>query len=153
VIDIFVKGIEKKIFEEEYNLSVSLSKSSGIEIYQYRSSVSLTPNFGPLVKLNMTCVNISEDALFSKLIVKRVSGQTYKAHFWLGLILTLLTLLIVIYKISRDGISESLEFLIMPMFFLLYLLIIEFSSIRIKEKLRRGVERILSKEGIRFEKL
>ena len=145
--------IKRKTFDKRNNISGEYSDNGGFDLTNTFSFLYTEPNLGPLVKLNLKSVNSSSDGTESKLTLKRVNGATFNVQFWFILFFIALTLIIAIYQILTEGFKENLGFLTMPIFGILYYLLIELiAEITISNLIKR-IEKIMTKEKIKFKKL
>jgi hypothetical protein len=130
------------------NINGEYSINGGINISNRLVFYSLSPNTGPLVKINFSAVNINQNGTKSKLTLKRQNGKTYFLHFYFILFFIVLTCGIAIYQISKSNLTESFSYLIMPVFGVFYLLIIEFISVISAERIIKKIEIIIRKNEI-----
>ena len=151
--EIFRTEINRNTFGKKYNLSGEYSDNGGIDLYNTISFAVFKPNLGPLVKLNFSCVNTNENGTESIIILKRLNGATYKTQLWFMLFFIILSLIIVGYQFWKKGIQENLDFLIMPIFGIVYVLTIELIAELTIGNLIKRVEKVLDKENIRNKKL
>ncbi|MFK7750786.1 MAG: hypothetical protein AB8B65_20505 [Kordia sp.] len=144
--------LNRKTFGKKFNLSGDYSDNGGIDIYSTISFAVFEPNLGPLVKLNLNCVNTNQNGTESKLTLKRVNGTTYKMQIWFMIFFVALTLIIALYQIIV-GNEIGFEMLMLPLFGLIYILIIElFSEFKISS-LNKKVEKMLNSEKLKYKKL
>src|SRR5690606_22371753 len=134
-------------FGKEFNLSGDYPDNGGINIYSTISFAVFKPNLGPLVKLNLNCVNTNQNGTQSKLTLKRVNGATYKVQFWFMMFFVALTLIIALYQIII-GNDIGFEMLMLPLFGLIYILIIELFSEFTISSLNKKVEKMLNSEKL-----
>ena len=144
--------LNRKTFGKKYNLSGDYPDNGGIDIYPTISFAVFKPNFGPLVKLNLNCVNTNQNGTESKLTLQRVNGATYKMQFWFMIFFLALTLIIALYQIII-GNEVGLGMLMLPLFGIFYILIIELLSEFTISSLNKKVEKILSSEKLKYKKL
>ena len=111
------------------------------------------PNIGPLVKLNLKSVNSNSDGTESKLILKRKNGMTYNIHFWFAIFFIALTIAIAIYQTLSYGINEGLMTFVLPIFGLIYILLIELFANSTISNLIKQIEKIMVAEKIEYKKL
>ena len=111
------------------------------------------PNLGPLVKLNLKSVNSNNDGTESKLILKRKNGMTYNIHFWFAIFFIILTIVIAIYQSFTNGVNKSLMIFVLPIFGLIYILLIELFANSTILSLTRRIEKIMTAEKIEYKKL
>ena len=142
--------LNKNTLGKKYNLSGDYPDYSGIDIYPTISFAVFKPNLGPLVKLNLNCVNTIESGTKSKLTLNRVNGATYKVQFWFMIFFVTLTLIIALYQIII-GNDIGFEILILPLFGLIYILIIELFSEFTINSLNKKVKKILDSENIEYK--
>lgn len=145
--------IKSGMFGKNYNLAGEYSESGGIDLYSYISLISFRPNMGPLVKLNVKSLNIDENGFKTKLVMTVIKGFTYKMHKWTSLIISFIAISIAIYQMAKEGISNSFEFLIMPLAGILYYLFIDLIAEFSTDNLKNKVLKILKKERIEYQKL
>ena len=144
--------LNRKTFGKKYNISGDYPDNGGIDVYKTISFAVFQPNLGPLVKLNLNCVNTNQNGTESKLTLKRVNGATYKAQFWFMLFFVSLTLIIASYQIII-GNDIGFEMLMLPLFGLIYILIIELFSELTISSLNKKVEKMLNSEKLKYKKL
>ena len=142
--------LNQKTFGKEFNLSGDYPDNGGINIYSTISFAVFKPNLGPLVKLNLNCVNTNQNGTQSKLTLKRVNGATYKVQFWFMMFFVALTLIIALYQIII-GNDIGFEMLMLPLFGLIYILIIELFSEFTISSLNKKVEKMLNSEKLKYK--
>ena len=144
--------LNRKTFGKKYNLSGDYPGYGGIDIYPTISFTVFKPNLGPLVKLNLNCTDTIENGTESKLILNRVNGATYKMQFWFMIFFIALTMIIASYQIII-GNDIGFEMLMLPLFGLIYILIIELISEYTISSLNKKVEKMLNSEKLKYKKL
>jgi hypothetical protein len=144
--------LNRKTFGKKFNLSGDYSDNGGIDIYNTISFAVFQPNLGPLVKLNLNCVNKNKNGTESKLNLKRVNGATYKMQFWFMIFFVSITLIIASYQIII-GNDIGFNMLMLTLFGLIYILIIELFAEFTIESLKKKVEKILKTENLNYKKL
>jgi hypothetical protein len=144
--------LNRKTFGKKYNLSGDYPDYGGIDIFPTISFAVFKPNLGPLVKLNLNCVNTNRNGNESKLTLNRVNGVTYKMQFWFMIFFVALTLIIALYQIII-GNDIGFEMLILPFFGLIYILLIELFSEYTISNLNKKVEKMLNSEKLKYKKL
>jgi hypothetical protein len=144
--------LNRKTFGKKYNLSGDYPDYGGIDISPTISFAVFKPNLGPLVKLNLNCANTNENGTESKLTLNRVNGATYKMQFWFMIFFVALTLIIASYQILI-GNEIGFGMLMLPLFGLLYILIIELFSELTISSLNKKVEKMMDSEKLKYKKL
>ncbi|AXT19523.1 hypothetical protein D7030_10360 [Flavobacteriaceae bacterium AU392] len=144
--------LNRSTFGKQFNLSGEYPDNGGINIYNTISFSVFKPNLGPLVKLNLICANTNQNGTESKLTLKRVNGATYKMQFWFMIFFVSLTLIIALYQIII-GNDIGFSMLKLPLFGLIYILIIELFSEFTINSLNKKVEKILNFEKLKYKKL
>ena len=144
--------LNRKTFGKKYNLSGDYPDYGGIDIFPTISFAVFKPNLGPLVKLNLNCANTNENGTESKLTLNRVNGATYKMQFWFMIFFVALTLIIASYQIII-GNEIGFGMLMLPLFGLLYILIIELFSEFTISSLNKKVEKMMDSEKLKYKKL
>ncbi|EDM44632.1 hypothetical protein SCB49_13710 [unidentified eubacterium SCB49] len=144
--------LNRKTFGKKYNLSGDYPDNGGINIYPTISFVVFKPNLGPLVKLNLNFVNTNQNGTESKLTLNRINGATYKMQFWFMVFFVALTLIIALYQITV-GNDIGFEMLMLPLFGLIYILIIKLVSEFTISSLNKKVEKMLNSEKLKYKKL
>ncbi len=145
--------IKRKTFSKRNNLSGEYSDKGGFDLYNTFTLLYTELNLGPFVKLNLNSVDSNNDGTESKLTLKRINGVTFNVQFWFILFFIALTLTISIYQFATNGFNDNFEFLLVPVFGILYFLIIELiAEITIANLIRR-IEKIMRKEQIEYKKL
>ena len=109
--EIISSEIQKNVFKKRHNLSGKISYEGGIEIYNSVSFIVFKPNLGPIVKLNLTCVNSNTNGTESNLKAERVNGLTFYIQYWFSLLFTLIAVGIGIYQIFENG-FEKIEIIL-----------------------------------------
>ncbi len=150
--DIISLEIKKNVFKKRHNLSGEISNNGGIEIYNSVSLIMFKPNLGPLVSLNIKCVNTDSERTESNLKLERVNGPTFLLQYWFSLIFVVITFGIGIYQMFTSG-FEKLEVLFLPLLGIGYHLLIRLIANGTTDGLISKVERILQKERIRYRKI
>jgi hypothetical protein len=151
--EIIKTEIKEKAFKKRNNLSGKYSDDGGFDLFNTFSFLYSEPNLGPLVKLNLKSVNSNREGTESNLTLKRINGKNYKAHFWFAVFFITMTFIIAIYQTFVNGINKSLVILVLPIFGLIYLLVIElFASSTISNLIKR-IEKIMTEEKIEYVKL
>jgi hypothetical protein len=144
--------LNRKTFRKKLNLSGDYPDYGGIDIYRAVSFAVFKPNLGPLVKLNLNCVNSNKNKTESKLTLKRVNSATYKMQFWFIIIFVSLILIIALYQIII-GNDIGLELLMFSLFGLIYILVIELFAEFSISNLNKKVEKMLDSEKLKYRKL
>lgn len=144
--------LNRKAFGKKFNLSGDYTDNGGVDIYSTISFAVFKPNLGPLVKLNLNCVNTNQNGTESKLTLNRVNGATYKMQFWFMIFFVALTLIIALYQIII-GNDNGFEMLMLPLFGLIYFLIVELFSEFTIGSLNKKVEKMLNSEKFKYKKL
>lgn len=152
VIRVIRTELKRKTFEKRNNLSGNVAKNGGLNIYRSLSFFYSEPNFGPLVEINLFSSNTNESETESKIILKRVNGATYKMHFWGAIIFAIISALVSIYLIIKNGFN-SIEILALPIFGILYLIGIELLADYTIKSLIKSVEKMMMSEKIAHKKL
>ena len=150
--EIISSEIKKNVFKKRHNLSGEVSYNGEIEIYNSVSLIMFKPNLGPLVSLNINCVNSNADGTESNLKLQRTNGLTFLMQYWFSLIFAVATLGIGIYKMFTNG-FEKFEFLFLPVFGIGYHYLIRLIANGTTESLISKVEKMLIKEKIKYKKL
>jgi len=150
--EIVSSEIKKNVFKKRHNLSGEISHDGGIEIYNSVSLIMFKPNLGPLVSLNMNCVNSNADGTESNLKLERTNGLTFLTQYWFSLIFAVVTFGIGIYQMFANG-FEKIEFLFLPIFGIGYHYLIRLIANGTTESLISKVEKMLNKEKIKYKKL
>lgn len=144
--------INRKAFDKQFNLSGNYPNYDGVDIYNYFSLIHFQSSTGPLVKLNLKCINTKKDKTKSKLILKRINGLTYKLQFWFLLFFVSLTIVIAIYQILK-GNDIGFEILVFPIFGIIYILVIELIAELTIHSLKRKVEKLLKAKKLILKKI
>ncbi|TDN79076.1 hypothetical protein DET49_14011 [Salegentibacter sp. 24] len=134
--------INRKTSEKRFNLSGKYFNNSEIEIFEKVSFLYSQPNLGPLVKLGVSTKKADGNDDDNKLILRRINGLSYSVHFWFAVFLVVLTLIISIHQIATVG-FEKIVILIMPLFGIIYILLIELIALFKISVLRKKMERII----------
>ena len=150
--EIVLSEIKKNIFKKRHNLSGETSHDGGIEIYNGVSLIMFKPNLGPLVKLNLTCVNSNTNGTESNLKVERVNGLTFYIQYWFSILFTIVAVGIGIFQIIENG-FENFEIIFLPLFGVGYHFLIRFIANVSTSSLISKVEKMLKKERIEYKKL
>ena len=145
--------IKRKTFNKRNNISGEYSDDGGFDLSNTFSMLYTEPNLGPLVKLNLKSVNSNSDGTESKLILKRINGMTYNLHFWFAVFFITLTIVIAVYQTFSNGINKSLMIFVLPIFGLIYILLIELFANSTISNLIKRIEKIMAAEKIEFKKL
>ena len=145
--------IKRNTFNKRNNISGEYSDDGGFDLTNTFSLLYTEPNLGPLVKLNLRSVNSNSDGTESKLILKRKNGMTYNVHFGFAIFFITLTIIIALYQTFSNGISESLMIFALPIFGVIYILLIELFANTTISNLTKRIEKIMKKEKIEFKKL
>ena len=145
--------IKRKTFSKRNNISGDYSDDGGFDLSNTFSMLYTEPNLGPLVKLNLKSVNSNNDGTESKLILKRKNGMTYNIHFWFAIFFIILTIVIAIYQSFTNGVNKSLMIFVLPIFGLIYILLIELFANSTILSLTRRIEKIMTAEKIEYKKL
>lgn len=150
--EIISTEIKENIFKKRFNLSGDISNNSGIYIYSSFSFIMFKPNLGPLIKLNLTCVNSNNEGTESKLKLERVNGLTFYTQYWFSLIFSGITFIISAYQIIINGL-DKIEILFLPIFGIAYFFIIKIIASSSTDNLISKIENVLKTERIKFKKL
>ena len=150
--DIIGIEIKRKTFSKRNNISGKYSDDGGFDLSNTFSMLSTEPSLGPIVKLNLKLVNSKSDGTESKLILKRVNGKTFNIHIWFAIFFIVLTVVIGIYQTLSNGIIETSIF-VLPIFGLIYILLIEFFANSTISNLIKQIEKIMVAEKIEYKKL
>ena len=150
--EIVSSEIKKNVLKKRHNLSGEISYDGGIEIYNSVSLIMFKPNLGPLVSLNLNCVNSNADGTESNLKLERTNGLTFLTQYWFSLIFAVVTFGIGVYQMFINGI-EKFEFLFLPIFGIGYHCLIRLIANGTTESLISKVEKMLIKEKIKYKKL
>ena len=145
--------IKRKTFNKRNNISGEYSDDGGFDLSNTFSMLYTEPNLGPLVKLNLKSVNSNSDGTESKLILKRKNGMTYNLHFWFAVFFIALTIVIAVYQTIANGFNKSLMIFVLPIFGLIYILLIELFANSTISNLIKRVEKIMTAEKIEYKKL
>ncbi|NRB84932.1 MAG: hypothetical protein HRU49_14365 [Winogradskyella sp.] len=145
--------IKRKTFNKRNNISGEYSDDGGFDLSNTFSMLYTEPNLGPLVKLNLKSVNSNSDGTESKLILKRKNGMTYNLHFWFAVFFIALTIVIAVYQTISNGFNRSLMIFVLPIFGLIYILLIELFADSTISNLIKRVEKIMTAEKIEYKKL
>ena len=145
--------IKRKTFNKRNNISGEYSDDGGFDLSNTFSMLYTEPNLGPLVKLNLKSVNSNSDGTESKLILKRKNGMTYNLHFWFAVFFIALTIVIAVYQTISNGFNKSLMIFVLPIFGLIYILLIELFANSTISNLIKRVEKIMTAEKIEYKKL
>jgi hypothetical protein len=97
-------------------------------------------------------VNTNKNGTESKLNLKRVNGATYKMQFWFIIFFISLSLIIASYQIVI-GNDIGFNMLMLPLFGLIYILIIELFAEFTIDSLKTKIEKILKTENLKYKKL
>ena len=145
--------IKRKAFNKRNNISGDYSDDGGFDLSNTFSMLFTEPNLGSLVKLNLKSVNSNKDGTESKLILKRKNGRTYSIHFWFAVFFIASTIVIAVYQTFSNGINESLMIFALPLFGLIYILLIELFANSTISNLIKRIEKIMKMEKIEYKKL
>ncbi len=140
------------MFKKRHNIYGEATYDGGIEIYNSVSLIVFKPNLGPLVSLNLNCVNANEEGTESNLKLERINGLTFLIQYWFSLIFAVVTFGIGIYQMFADG-FENFEFLFLPLFGIGYHYLIRLIANGTTEGLISKVETMLRKEKIKYKRL
>ncbi|WP_460219325.1 hypothetical protein [Psychroserpens sp. MEBiC05023] len=150
--EIISSEINKNVFKKKYNLSGEYSNDGGIEIYNGISFITFQPNLGPLIKLNITCLNSNIDGTESILKLTRINGVTFYIQYWFSLIFTVITFTISLYLIIING-FDKIEIMFLPIIGTAYFFIIKLIANSSTDILISKIENILKTERIKNKKL
>lgn len=103
--------------------------------------------------MNIKCVSVNEKGSESKLIMKGITGFTYKIHKWFSIFFSILSLSIAIYQIVKNGIGNDFELLIIPFGAIIYYIIVDLVAKFSIDSLKSRVLKILKDERIEYKKL
>ena len=145
--------IKRETFNKRNNISGEYSDDGGFDLSNTFSMLYTEPNLGPLVKLNLKSVNSNSDGTESKLILKRKNGMTYNLHFWFAVFFIALTIVIAVYQTISNGFNKSLMIFVLPIFGLIYILLIELFANSTISNLIKRIEKIMTAEKIEYKKL
>lgn len=149
---IVTSEIKKNVFKKRHNLSGEISYDGGIEIYNSVSLIIFKPNLGPLVSLNLSCLNSNAEGTESNLKLERTNGLTFLMQYWFSLIFAVVTFGIGIYQMFIKG-FDKIEFLFLPIFGIGYHYLIRLIANGTTESLISKVEKMLIREKIEYKKL
>lgn len=150
--DIIRTEIKQKIIIKRNSISSEYSDNGGYNVFHRFSMLSTEPSLGPLVKLNLKSVNSKSNETESKLILKRVNGITYNIHFWFAVFFIVLAVIVGVYQTLSKGVIETSIF-VLPIFGLIYILIIELFANSTISNLIKQIEQIMKAERIEYKKL
>jgi hypothetical protein len=143
--------INRKTFNKKNNISGEYSDDGGFDLYNTISMLYKGPNLGPLVKLNLKAVNIDSDGTESKMILKRKNELTYHIHFGFAVFFITLTIIIAVYQTFSNGFNESLMIFVLPIFGLIYILLIELFAHSTISNLIKRIEKIMKAKNIEYK--
>jgi hypothetical protein len=142
--------INNNITKKIKNLSGEPLDESSYNIFSTVSFVFFKPNLGPLVKLNMKAIYV--DDRISRIQFKRFNAIAYYFQTIFFLIISLIGLSIAIYKMTNESFNEGIEFLLLPTFGFIYILIVELIAASSTSSIRKRVISLLNNNKIELNK-
>ena len=143
---------EKKLLKKKYNLSGKISKDGGLDLFPTVVFANFQPNLGPVAGINLSGLSVSRDGQKSKITVNRINGLTYKFHLGFAISLAIIIVLILIFQFSSEHTDKNLNLLFLPIFPLIYAVIIESFADIVTYNLKKRIESILGQNKITFKK-
>jgi len=143
--------IKREPSSKKYNLSGERTNFGGFVVYK-NSMFGYSKPLNPLVKLHVKCIKVDESNLKSKLILKRVDGESYEIHRAIAIVLAVVMAIISSYQILNYGFMDDVLFSILPIFGIVYYFIIECIAKVSFKSLCKKVEEIIDAEGIVYTK-
>jgi hypothetical protein len=145
--------IKRKSHNKKYNLSGEHTHFDSFNLYTHLKLGYVEPTTKPLIKLNLKAVKTDNNDHNSKLTLKRVNGDSYDTHLVIAIVLATIMAIVASVQILRYGFSGNIVFSILPIFGLIYYYIIDFIANVTFKKLCKKIEKIMTEEGISFQKL
>jgi hypothetical protein len=97
-------------------------------------------------------VNIDKKELKSMVILKRVNGESYEIHRAIAIVLAVIMAIVSSYQILSNGFMDDMVFSILPIFGIVYYLIVEFVANLSYKDLCKKIEKIMNAEGIIYSR-
>jgi len=149
---ILLDEIKRETSGKKYNLSGERTNFGGFVVYKSSMFGYSKPSTNPLIKLHVKCIKVDESNLKSKLILKRVDGESYEIHRAIAIVFAVVMAIVSSYQILNHGFTEDVMFSILPIFGIIYYFIVEFIAKLSFKSLCKKVEKIMDAEGISYLK-
>ncbi|VAV86281.1 hypothetical protein MNBD_BACTEROID02-673, partial [hydrothermal vent metagenome] len=91
--------IKREASNKKYNLSGERTNFGGFVVYKNSMFGYSKPSTNPLIKLHVKCIKVDESNLKSKLILKRVDGESYEIHRAIAIVLAVVMAIVSSYQI------------------------------------------------------
>jgi hypothetical protein len=144
--------IKREASNKKYNLSGERTNFGGFVVYKNSIFGYSKPSTNPLIKLHVKCIKVDESNLKSKLILKRVDGESYEIHRAIAIVLAVVMAIVSSYQILNYGFMDDVMFSILPIFGIVYYFIVEFIAKLSFKNLCKKIERIMNAEEIVYTK-
>ncbi len=151
--DIILDEIKRKTFSKKYNLSGEHSIYGGYDLNNHIPFGYSIPTTYPFIKLNLKFVGSFRGDIKNILRLKRVNSDSYDIHRAIAIVLATTMAIFASYQILKYGFMENVDYSIMPIFGIGYLLIVEIIARLSFKILYKKVEKIMDIEGISYSKL
>lgn len=144
--------IKREASNKKYNLSGERTNFGGFVVYKNSMFGYSKPSTNPLIKLHVKCIKVDESNLKSKLILRRVDGESYEIHRAIAIVLVVVMAIVSSYQILNYGFMDDVMFSILPIFGIVYYFIVEFIAKLAFKNLCKKIERIMNAEEIVYTK-
>lgn len=151
--EIILDEIKRETKDKKYNLAGEGSIFGGIDVYKHIHLGYAVPSTNPLIRLNLKFISLVRDGHKNILRLKRVNGRPYDIHKAIAIVLSIIMAIIAFYQILKYGFAENIAYSIMPIFGIVYFLIVELIARITYKKLCKKVNTIMDAEGITYHKL
>ena len=145
--------IKCETIDKKYNITGEGSIFGGIDIYNHIYLGYEMPSTNPLIRLNLKLINADDDDIKKFIRLKRVNGRPYDSHRAIAIVLATIMAIIASYQILNYGFKENIAYSILPIFGIVYFLIVELIARITYKSLCKKVETIMRNEGITYHKL
>jgi len=142
--------IKRETSNKKYNLSGERTNFGGFVVYKNIMFGYSKPSTSPLIKLHVKCLKVDESNLKNMLILKRVDGESYEIHRAIAIVLVVATAIVSSYQILNYGFMDDVLFSILPIFGIVYYVIIECIAKLSFKSLCKKVEKIMNIEEINY---
>jgi hypothetical protein len=137
---------------KKYNLAGESTNFGGFIVYKNMIFGYSKSSINPLIKLHLKCVKVDDSDLKSKLILKRVDGESFEVHRAIAIVFAVVMAIVSSYQILNHGFMDFVVFSILPIFGIVYYFIVEFIAKIYFKSLCKKVEEIMQAEGIVYSK-
>jgi len=140
--------IMRETSTKRFNLSGEHTNFRGFIVYKTKMFGYSNPSTNPFIKLHISCINVDDSDLKSKLILKRVDGEPFEVHRAIAIVFAVVMAIVSSYQILNHGFMDFVVFSILPIFGIIYYFIVEFIAKIYFNSLCKKVEEIMQAEGV-----